>query len=308
MRKLSEDIRKKAIQLYGQKLSTVQVGKELGISSTCVSKILKEKNIYRRNISESKKGVKRGTKLPIDFIIHEYAVNNKTSQEIADELKCNKRSVLLVLKDNNVVLRKSGWKEDYENPKTKEVINLYSKGKSIIETSKETKLSITGINKILKKHNMLRTELKNKSMLGKTHNEETKKKVIKTKKMRLEKGLYDHIYLKRTGLTYKEFIKQQPEFKKYFNKVRCTTRKSNPSTLPNFDKRNYKRSGDSYQLDHKYSIIEGFKNNISPEVIGHICNLEMIPWKQNQQKQGKCSHTIEELVNKINDYNQKTTF
>jgi hypothetical protein len=56
-----------------------------------------------------------------------------------------------------------------------------------------------------------------------------------------------------------------------------------------------------YQLDHKYSIIEGFKNNIDPKIIGHWKNLEIISDIKNTRKLGKCSITIQELIQEINN-------
>jgi hypothetical protein len=52
----------------------------------------------------------------------------------------------------------------------------------------------------------------------------------------------------------------------------------------------------AYHIDHKYSILNGYKNKISPLVIGHLQNLEMIPWKENVSKHAKCSVSIEKLL------------
>jgi len=50
-----------------------------------------------------------------------------------------------------------------------------------------------------------------------------------------------------------------------------------------------------YQLDHKFSIISGFENDIHPKVISCKHNLEMLTVKDNNLKNGKCSITEEEL-------------
>lgn len=52
---------------------------------------------------------------------------------------------------------------------------------------------------------------------------------------------------------------------------------------------------DGFHADHKYSIIEGFKNNISPYIIGCQSNIELIPALDNHKKYIKCSITKEEL-------------
>ena len=65
----------------------------------------------------------------------------------------------------------------------------------------------------------------------------------------------------------------------------------------NYDKRGVSGVEGNYHLDHKYSILEGYKNNISPEVIGNIKNLKFIPWEENIKKRTKNSITINELIN-----------
>jgi hypothetical protein len=47
-----------------------------------------------------------------------------------------------------------------------------------------------------------------------------------------------------------------------------------------------------YDLDHKVSKINGFKNNIKPEIIGHISNLEVITSNENRTKQHNSSQSI----------------
>lgn len=48
-------------------------------------------------------------------------------------------------------------------------------------------------------------------------------------------------------------------------------------------------------IDHKFSVVEGFKNNIIPSVIGSQSNIELIPWEDNLHKSSSCSITKEEL-------------
>ena len=51
-----------------------------------------------------------------------------------------------------------------------------------------------------------------------------------------------------------------------------------------------------WHLDHRFSICEGFKNNIPPYIIGSHYNLEVIDGIENMKKQERCSITIEELT------------
>lgn len=78
---------------------------------------------------------------------------------------------------------------------------------------------------------------------------------------------------------------------KVMNKFNTEIRK-----LENFDKRGHANKTGTYHLDHKFSVSEGFKNNIPPYIIGNICNLEMITSINNLVKNRKCSITKENVV------------
>ena len=58
--------------------------------------------------------------------------------------------------------------------------------------------------------------------------------------------------------------------------------------------------GDLYELDHKFSKTEGFNQGVSPEVIGHHANLELLPKKANRTKRTKCSITLQDLYEAVN--------
>jgi hypothetical protein len=53
---------------------------------------------------------------------------------------------------------------------------------------------------------------------------------------------------------------------------------------------------DGWHLDHKYSILCGYRSGVSPFVIAHLSNLEMIPWQVNMSKSSKNSITLSELL------------
>lgn len=55
-----------------------------------------------------------------------------------------------------------------------------------------------------------------------------------------------------------------------------------------------------YHIDHRYSIIQGFLENIDPKILSSPFNLEIKSSYDNCSKQGKCDISIEELLEKIN--------
>jgi len=85
------------------------------------------------------------------------------------------------------------------------------------------------------------------------------------------------------------------EYEIYKRKVMNQTNKSLKNNhLKNIEKRSF-----DFHLDHKFSIVEGFKNNIDPMIIGHIKNLEMISAQKNTKKSRKCSISLIELLKEI---------
>lgn len=73
--------------------------------------------------------------------------------------------------------------------------------------------------------------------------------------------------------------------KKYYYEVKRITNRQDLESLENYEKRGKARlsqdNSDVYHLDHIIPISEGYKNGISPEVIGDISNLRMLKWKEN---------------------------
>ncbi len=59
-----------------------------------------------------------------------------------------------------------------------------------------------------------------------------------------------------------------------------------------------------YVVDHKFSIFNGYKNDIDPEVMACVFNLQMLPFSSNSIKNSKSCITITEL---LENYYGKTT-
>ena len=105
--------------------------------------------------------------------------------------------------------------------------------------------------------------------------------------------------IKETKSTPKP-VSQKKDWKLYRDEVRRITQEQDLQSLEHYEKRitqallkehGYKiyRSESYYALDHITSIWYGWKNNISPEIIGHISNLRYIPSLDNCNKGIKCS-------------------
>lgn len=57
--------------------------------------------------------------------------------------------------------------------------------------------------------------------------------------------------------------------------------------------------------DHMYSVMEGFKNHIDPKIISHPANCRLIKHNDNSSKKDKCCITLEQLKNKIIEWDKK---
>jgi hypothetical protein len=89
-----------------------------------------------------------------------------------------------------------------------------------------------------------------------------------------------------------------PKFEQYKRLVWKETRKNDLSLLENFKERGRKK----LHLDHMYSIWQGFLDNTPPEIVGHICNLKMIDYRENLSKHVSCSLSLKELNARISKY------
>jgi hypothetical protein len=63
--------------------------------------------------------------------------------------------------------------------------------------------------------------------------------------------------------------------------------------------------GSLYHLDHIYSIIDGFKNNILPEIIASPINLRVILSHKNLSKNYRSSITKDMLYKLYSQFNSE---
>jgi transposase-like protein len=246
------------------RLSTTEIANILGVSPTIPQRILKKLGVTR-NISESKIGKKRGSKLPVDKIIELYK-SGISSTNIAKIINCSKRSVLNILIDNNI---NRGNTYKFFHNEIDKIKELYLSGNSMNYISDKLNIPYTTINNNLHKLGVVRTEDKH-----------------------------------RLGMDYDKWLETLPVYKKYKSDVNKITNKQPIHNLENFEKRGISGVDGAYQLDHKYSIFEGFKQGIAPKIIGNIVNLEFIPWEINLDKGSNCSVTENELLTIYNKTNK----
>lgn len=114
--------------------------------------------------------------------------------------------------------------------------------------------------------------------------------VAKHKKFICSDCYYDSI---KCGFKNEDLLKYMNYAKKVRSLTKTTYRRYKDIINPN----NYKIGKYLYHIDHKYSILEGFKNGVPPEILSAKENLEPILGSKNCSKQSKCSITKNELYN-----------
>ena len=111
----------------------------------------------------------------------------------------------------------------------------------------------------------------------------TKKWLDKIKKTHIENGSWFDF----------NDLRLQEEFKKYKRRVRYLTEKINLEKLLGIQSKNRKQN--KIHIDHIYSIGEGFRNNIPPEIIADPNNLQLLSEKDNISKGMRSDISIEQL-------------
>lgn len=106
------------------------------------------------------------------------------------------------------------------------------------------------------------------------------------------------------GLKSEDHWAKQKKYHKYCMDVKRFQYafKDEISLMPNFSKIAVAGVKGGYQLDHRISRRYGFDNGIHPKIIGHICNLQIIPWELNRRKSDSNDLELETLNSLIEKY------
>ncbi len=90
--------------------------------------------------------------------------------------------------------------------------------------------------------------------------------------------------------------KQLEKFKRYSSLVHRETYKTLKKYFFKINNLNLRGNKYNYELDHIYSIYDGFLNNIPPNKIAHHKNLQVIPKQLNRSKSIHSTITLETLL------------
>lgn len=152
-----------------------------------------------------------------------------------------------------------------------------------------------GVDNPFKSHNIkekIKQVLKDKYGVDNSANINSETRVSNGIKTKIERG----------WIIPDEFLSDYQIYRKKVKRLTEVTYKVYKSIINPNNLERVTNGKNGFQLDHKYSIIEGFLNNVEPEVISHHCNLQMIEWSSNRAKSKRCDIDLEQLKNEIKSY------
>lgn len=98
---------------------------------------------------------------------------------------------------------------------------------------------------------------------------------------------------------------ERSAYKNYANIVHGLTQKQPLHLLQNFHLRGKTGIPGAYQVDHEFSIFDGYTMSVAPEVVAHFSNLRMIPAEENRKKWHHSTITLNELERRILEFENR---
>ena len=255
--------------------------------------------------------------------------SNNHQNKTEDEKRLKTKKMIDGMKERGThEKRKNNLKTSLGKPETRKKLSInISKGRSTQEFKEKLRIKFTiTIDKIKERcptffeneevrynpenQEMLQVRCKNKNCINSMENdgwfEPTRKQlVLRMGSINTSRG-WSFFFCSNECKNKSEWfhVKISPErlkeYEKYLRLVYKETYKSvkeYSNKIENSDLRGFKYG---YDLDHKYSINDGFKNNIEPKIIGHYKNLEVLKNIENRNyKRGKSSIALKQLIKEI---------
>lgn len=139
------------------------------------------------------------------------------------------------------------------------------------------------------------------SMRGKEHNQKTKDMISK-------RGLANRDKIRAIMEAKGKWLPLElVDDLTIYKRVIWSLTKQVQHLIPGYDEEKRGRcklDTDNHQVDHIFSIVEGFKQGVAPEVIAALPNLRFIPWQENLAKFSRSDITLDELSSLL----EATTF
>jgi hypothetical protein len=202
----------------------------------------------------------------------------------------------------------SDWYEKTYGEINNKIINLLLNTKlTYNEICLELNIKKGKITYLIKKLNIKRPKVKTEKQIQASKNN-MKKMINSGLKSNIGVTTIEHykkIFKSRYGYEYDIFIERQSEYKKYYKLVRNLTNKNLKKysyLFSDLDKLGRCGVDGAYQVDHIFSIKEGFIRDLPPSLISNPSNLNVIRWEDNLSKSDKSYFSLDELIINANNF------
>lgn len=241
---------------------------------------------YDKDLSEYKRNVKKGIK---NYCNRKCYFNSKKNNNIKNCKNCNTE---IINGDSRKIFCSKSCSAIYNNKNRKgEKRHISEEGKKNIRNARNNRLGITEI------------------INSYYSNPKTCKHCNSVLEFKFRKRVFCNIKCKNT---YNQ--KNMSEYQIYHSK--CKFDFNLKTYKDEFDFSIVKKYGwysptnknnnlNGISRDHIISISFGFENNIDPKLISHPANCKLMQQKMNSSKHKKCDLNINDLVIKINNWNNK---
>lgn len=231
-------------------------------------------------------GIKQGYK---DYCSHSCGTSSFRKKLKSDPIKFNSFIEKIKINQSNI------WKTRVLSGESVEIRSKI--GNTITETNlnmtqEERNAKYGWLNKLTKEEIAVQNILeKSWFKFWREATEEEKRKIYdKRIQTRIDKGLMINPIL-------------LVDIEQYRRKVSAQTRKSYKNHKDKINPCNLKRGqkmGD-YQIDHIFSVLTGYLQDVDPKIIGSHHNLRMLTVFENSSKSSRCDILLEDLLEKINN-------
>lgn len=287
------------ISMYSNKETLKSIGAKYGRDKATIKRILIENDIKIRSAADTVKG-------------RSHTVEHKNKISMANKGHAVSPTRLKKLRDN------AQKKIIVPTPEQlKDMTDMYYDGETIGKIGEKYGYCSATIKRILVDNDVtIRPEKESRSIAGRKKKRFHHKIFTEQQRMNISKALSGRIVpietvnkmakslhekhvreLENSGLSLEDK-------KLYYNEVRALTEESYRNYKQIINPLNLERKRDIYQLDHIYSIADGLRNSVSPEIISHPCNLRMLKAIDNSIKGERSDIDMNNLLSLIQGFKE----
>lgn len=246
-------------------------------------------------------------KIQVQECISRYA-SGESIIAISKQLNISQNMISAALKRNNVRVHSRNSRHIETFKDKDQLLNDYQNGDSIATLSKRYNLYTKTIKKILITAQVYKAPSNQKIQMAPSHLATAKELALRGVAYKdIGKELGYSVWIVNKSLFAAGIRRKKAErtLSIYQAQVRRLSEKSYNTYKDLINPSGLHRSKGTNHLDHIYSVYDGFINNVPATVLSHPMNLRIIDSYENIVKRAQSDHTLEILLQKIKDFENK---